>query len=115
MPPDTEEHVVKEKERDRSFGPRLCGGWVSWPKKLVVSNANGDNAVAEELTRRGVHHHLASAPAFDVRNADEGEEEVGDGVASREKSCKRVGETDRFNEHGGKVVRCNVDAGWTYR
>jgi hypothetical protein len=56
------------------------------------------------LTGGGVHHHFAAAPALDVGDADEGEEEVGYGVTGGEEAGEGVGEADGFDEEDDEVV-----------
>lgn len=72
LPADAEEYVVQEEEGDGAFRP-LATCVKADGEVLVIPDTDGDNGVAEELTRRGVHHHLASAPALDVGNTNEGE------------------------------------------
>lgn len=58
----------------------------------------------------GVHEHFAAAPALDVGDSDEGEEEVGDAVAGCEEAGHGFAEADGFDEDCGEVVGCYVDS-----
>lgn len=68
---------------------------------VCVAQADGDDEVAETLACGGVHEHFAAAPAFDVGDSDEGEEEVADAVAGGEEARHAVVEADGFDEDGG--------------
>ena len=70
---DPEEDVVEEEEC-HTCRSHLLLCLVTW--LLAETQQDGDHEVAEALPGCGIHDHLSSAPAFDVRYADEGKEQV---------------------------------------
>ena len=63
-----------------------------------------DDKVTETLSGGCKHDHLSSTPSLYVRNADHGEYEVGDAVASSKESSHLVAEADRLYQDSRQVV-----------
>lgn len=80
----THENIVEEEERHRSRSNLLLGSEI-WLR--VEGKQDRDHEVAEELARSCVHHHFSSTPAFNIRDTNKGEQKIGDGIAS----CQKTG------------------------
>ncbi len=85
----------------------LAGGIAG---QLVVAQENGDAEVAERLAGGRVHHQLPATPFLDVGDADEAEEEIGDGVAGCEQPCELLVQPNGLDQHRGQVVRRYINA-----
>jgi hypothetical protein len=103
LPPNAKEHIVQKEERNRSLRPHLLCS-IRQRRHLIVPNADGNDAVAEELASCGIHHHLASAPALDIRNADQREEEVRHRVTRSQQTSHVVRKADGYDKDGREVV-----------
>ena len=104
---DPKEHIIQKEER---HAPRRDLFLVRVPGLLRVADQDRDDEVAEALAAAGEDHHVSPAPALDVWDADQGEEEVRDGIAGGEEASELVVEADGLDEHRGEVVGGDVDA-----
>jgi hypothetical protein len=64
---NAKEDIIQEEESHTG----LCYfGRMGVAGQLIISDHDCDDQVAEALARSGVHEHLPSTPAFDVRDPD---------------------------------------------
>ena len=98
---DPKEDVVEEEEC-YTGGGHLTRMRIA--RLFAVPDQDCDDEVAKALTSCSVHEHLPAAPAFDVRYADHGEEQIGHAVDRGDQSRHAVAHADGFNQDGGQVV-----------
>jgi hypothetical protein len=70
---NAKENVVKEEKCDTRTGDLLLMR-VSW--HLAEAQQNRNEHVTETLPESSVHEHLSATPALDVRDSDQGKEQV---------------------------------------
>jgi hypothetical protein len=75
LPPNAEKDIVQKKERNGGGG-NLCPLLLRITWNLCVSKQNRDHQVAKTLTCSGIHHHLPTAPSFNVGDSNQAEQKV---------------------------------------